>query len=76
MCYNFIENPLPLIFLDSYQLSPSFQAIFYLFSVYNDLSIDITKSPPTRDKLQPENKAQIRSGRDATGTKNLNSPVF
>lgn len=39
-----------------------------ILAVYNEAG----KSPPTRDKLQPENKAQVRSGRgnrdtDATG---------
>lgn len=52
--------------------------IFMIFPhpVYNEAG----KSPPTRDKLQPENKAQVRSGRgnretDATGNENI-FPIY
>lgn len=64
---------LTLIILISPSL-PSFISLSLVFlSVYTDQPIAISKSPPTRDKLQPENKAQVRSGRgnrettDATG---------
>lgn len=50
--------------------------IISLLPVYNDLSIEISKSPPTRDKLQPENKAQVRLGRDVTGKKNSKTAFF
>lgn len=48
-----------------------------MFAVYNEAG----KSPPTRDKLQPENKAQVRSGRgnretDATGKFLLTLNIF
>lgn len=49
-----------------------------LFAVYNDQPIS-SKSPPTRDKLQPENKAQVR-GRsretDTTGTVDMQLNIF
>lgn len=45
------------------------------FPVYNDQPIS-SKSPPTRDKLQPENKAQVRGRSRETDTTGKPSLLF